>query len=36
LRESVCYILRSFVRGVLTPIELPPKFWRFVKLARDT
>jgi hypothetical protein len=36
LRESVCYILRSFVRGVLTPIELPPKFWRLVKLARDT
>jgi hypothetical protein len=24
------------VRGVLTPIELPPKFWRLVKLARDT
>jgi hypothetical protein len=20
----------------LTPIELPPKFWRLVKLARDT
>jgi hypothetical protein len=36
LRESVCYILRSFVHGVLTPIELPPKFWRLVKLARDT
>jgi hypothetical protein len=35
LRESVCYILCSFARGVLTPIELPPKFWRFVKLARD-
>jgi hypothetical protein len=35
-RESVCYILCSFVRGVLTPIELPPKFWRLVKLARDT
>jgi hypothetical protein len=32
----VCYILRSFVCGVLTPIELPPKFWRLVKLARDT
>jgi hypothetical protein len=25
-----------FARGVLTPIELPPKFWRLVKLARDT
>jgi hypothetical protein len=36
LRESVCYILWSFARGVLTPIELPPKFWRLVKLARDT
>jgi hypothetical protein len=36
LRESVCYILHSLVRGVLTPIELPPKFWRLVKLARDT
>jgi hypothetical protein len=36
LIESVCYILCSFVRGVLTPIELPPKFWRLVKLARDT
>jgi hypothetical protein len=35
-RESVCYILCSFVRGVLTPIELPSKFWRLVKLARDT
>jgi hypothetical protein len=35
-RESVCYILWSFERGVLTPIELPPKFWRLVKLARDT
>jgi hypothetical protein len=35
-RESVCHILCSFVRGVLTPIELPPKFWRLVKLARDT
>jgi hypothetical protein len=32
----VRYILRSFVRGVLTHIELPPKFWRLVKLARDT
>jgi hypothetical protein len=32
----VCYVLRSFVRGVLTPIELPLKFWRLVKLARDT
>jgi hypothetical protein len=28
--------LCSFARGVLTPIELPPKFWRLVKLARDT
>jgi hypothetical protein len=28
--------LCSFVRGVLTPIELPPKFWRVVKLAIDT
>jgi hypothetical protein len=28
--------LRLFARGVLTPIELPPKFWRVVKLARDT
>jgi hypothetical protein len=36
LRDSVCYVLRSFVCGVLTPIELPPKFWRLVKLARDT
>jgi hypothetical protein len=36
LRDSVYYILRSFVCGVLTPIELPPKFWRLVKLARDT
>jgi hypothetical protein len=36
LRDSVYYILRSFVRGVLTLIELPPKFWRLVKLARDT
>jgi hypothetical protein len=36
LRESVCYILWSFVRGVLTPIELPSKFWRLVKLATDT
>ena len=26
--------LCSFARGVLTPIELPPKFWRLVKLAR--
>jgi hypothetical protein len=32
----VCCILRSFVRGVLTLIELFPKFWRLVKLARDT
>jgi hypothetical protein len=36
LRESVCYILWSFEHGVLTPIELPLKFWRLVKLARDT
>jgi hypothetical protein len=28
--------LAFIVRGVLTPIELPPKFWRLVKLARDT
>jgi hypothetical protein len=28
--------LCSFAHGVLTPIELPPKFWRLVKLARDT
>jgi hypothetical protein len=28
--------LCSFVRGVLTPIELPLEFWRLVKLARDT
>jgi hypothetical protein len=32
----VCYILCSFVRGVLTPIELSLKFWRLVKLVRDT
>jgi hypothetical protein len=36
LRESVCYILWSFVCGVLTPIHFPPKIWRLVKLARDT
>jgi hypothetical protein len=28
--------LYSFAHGVLTPIELPPEFWRLVKLARDT
>jgi hypothetical protein len=28
--------LCSFACGVLTPIELPPKFWRLVKLGRDT
>jgi hypothetical protein len=28
--------LCSFACGVLTPIELPLKFWRLVKLARDT
>jgi hypothetical protein len=22
------------VRGVLTPIELPPKFWRLVKASK--
>jgi hypothetical protein len=26
--------LCSFVRGVLTPIELPPKFWRLVKASK--
>jgi hypothetical protein len=28
--------LCSFARGVLALIELPPMFWRLVKLARDT
>jgi hypothetical protein len=36
-REKVCatscvHLCMEF----LTPIELPPKFWRLVKLARDT
>jgi hypothetical protein len=26
--------LCSFARGVLTPIELPPKFWRLVKASK--
>jgi hypothetical protein len=34
LRENVCYILRSFAHVVLTPIELPPKFWRLVKASK--
>jgi hypothetical protein len=34
-REIVCASsLCSFVRGVLTPIELPPKFWRLVKASK--
>jgi hypothetical protein len=33
--EIVCATsLCSFVRGVLTPIELPPKFWRLVKASK--
>jgi hypothetical protein len=30
--KSLC----SFARGVLTPIELPPKFWRLVKAKQET
>ena len=34
-REIVCASsLCSFARGVLTPIELPPKFWRLVKASK--
>ena len=33
--EKVCATsLCSFARGVLTPIELPPKFWRLVKASK--
>ena len=36
-REIVCASsLCSFARGVLTPIELPPKFWRLVKAKQET
>jgi hypothetical protein len=28
--------LCSFAHGVLTPIELPPKFWRLVKAKQET
>jgi hypothetical protein len=27
--------LCSFARGDLSPIELPPKFWRLVKLEEE-